>query len=791
MRRRENVPLVRGRGTFLDDRQPRGTLHAWIVRSPYAHARIVEIDGSFAKDMDGVVGVVTAADLAGQFHPINFGSPKVKGFELGPLAVDRVRYVGDPVAVVVATDKYIGEDAVERVFVEYEQLPAVPDAAAALATDTLLHDAWGTNVAMDVEHENGDVDDGFARADHILTERFRMHRHAGTPIETRGILADYDDSTGNLTVWSTTHVPHLYRTALSEALGINENLIRAVAGNIGGSFGTKSVPNAEDLLIPLLAKRFGKPVKWVETRSENLIGMQAREQVHEIEVALRSDGKILAVRDTITLDIGAYPNRTGPIEGFNSACFIPGCYDFDSYRFRLLGMVTNKPPLGPYRGFGKSAPNFVIERTMDIAARALGMDVAEIRRRNLVTEFPHRNPAGAKYDSGSYREALDLALEKVDYEQFRVEQQQARDNGRLIGLGLSCSLDPSGHVVKDAVISAYDGVTVRISRTGRVTVLTGACGLIGTSHETAFSEVVAKILQIPMEWITVVEGDTLACPVGQGSFSDRSAIYAMSAARIAAEKLRDKLIALAAGIAEVPLADLELLDGEVRSVADDNGGSGGGVSLSIEKLAAFTFKSTYALPKGLEGGLEATHYFHIALDDDDFYPGETGTMYYPCFGNSCHAAVVEVDADTGLVKILRYVMVHDAGTILNEEIVTGQAHGGIVAGIGGSMMEELIYDQEGQLTTGTFMDYMIPTAVEIPADMQIEHLQSPSPMTPVGAKGVGEAGTIGSYSTMANAVEDAIHHLGARIRELPLKPDAIWRALREADDQAATGAPTS
>jgi carbon-monoxide dehydrogenase large subunit len=785
MRRRENLPLVQGRGRFLDDRSIRGTLYATIVRSPYAHARILEIDGSFAEDLDGVVAVVTARDLEGHFTPINFANHDVKAFHLSPLATGKVRYVGDPVAVVLSTDKYVGEDAVEQVFVDYETLPPVAHAGDALRGESLLHEEWGDNVAMDVEYSNGDVDAAFAAADHVVKERFRMHRHAGTPIEPRGILAEYEFASDHLTVWSTTHVPHLYRTSLSECLGLDESRVRAIAGNIGGSYGTKSVPNAEDMLIPLLSKLYKRPVKWVETRSENLIGLQAREQVHDIELALDKDGTILGIRDSITLDIGAYPNRTGPIEGFNSACFVPGCYRVQNYAFKLVGVVTNKSPLGPYRGFGKSSPNYVIERIVDVAARELGLDVAEIRRRNLVTEFPHRNPVGAVYDSGSYLASLELALEMLGYDALREEQERERANGRYIGIGVSSSLDPSGHVVKDAVISAYDAVTVRVSRTGRITILTGACGLIGTSHETAFAGVAAEILGVPPEWIDVVEGDTLACPVGQGSFSDRSAIYTASAVRIAAEQVRDKLLQLAAGMERVQPSDLKFEDGHVRS---KRAGRDGGIDLSVPDLARMAFRSTYALPEGLHAGLESTHYFSLRMRPEDFFPGDGAAMYYPCFGNSCHIAVVEVDPETGIVKLLRYVMVHDAGKIIDPDIVEGQAHGGIVAGVGGALMEELVYDADGQLVTGTFMDYLVPTAVEIPAAMEVAHLESPSPKTPMGAKGVGEGGTIGAYGALSNAVEDALVPFGVRVNELPLKPDTIWRAVRSAS--AAVASPT-
>ncbi|MBI4527138.1 MAG: xanthine dehydrogenase family protein molybdopterin-binding subunit [Deltaproteobacteria bacterium] len=769
MKAREDLLLLYGKGKYLDDvRLPR-TMYATIVRSPYAHARILGVDGTLAKRQEGVVDVIDGKALEGSYQPLNFGSKLVKGSMLRGLAVDKVRYVGEPVAVVLTRDKYAGEDAVGYVEVEYDPLPPIVTWEDALQAPALVHEPWGNNIAIDHDYESGNVAEAFATADHVLEETFRMHRHAGTPIETRGILAHYEWTSERLTVWSTSNLPHLYRTALSETLGTDESRIRVIAGNIGGAFGTKTVPNAEDMLIPLLAVRYDQPIKWVETRSENLKGLHGKEQVHQIRVAVRADGTILAIRDKIILDLGSFANRTGPVEGFNAACFVPGCYKVKNYAVKLVGVVTNKPPLGPYRGFGKSAPTFVIERVMDRVAKKLGLDVAEVRFKNLVTEFPHRNPAGAVYDSGSYKRSLELALERVGYQNFRKEQAEKRAAGEYLGIGISCSLDGSGHVVKDALISAFDGVTVRVSRRGSVTVLTGSCGLIGTRHETSFSEFVGKTLGVRPETVDVVEGDTLVCPIGQGSFSDRTAVYTMSAAKIASEKLRERILKLASAMTEVAAEELELRDGIIsaRNVP--------GLSLKISDVAEAVYKRTYSLPEGLAAGLEETHYF--SLRDVEFFAAAGGTGYYPCFGNSCHVAVVKVDPETGKVRIVRYVMVHDAGRILNEKIVEGQALGGLVAGFGGALMEELVYDSNGQLESGTFMDYLIPNAPVVPREIEVYHLESPSPMTPVGSKGAGEAGANGSYGALANAVEDALEPFGVLVRDLPLKQEYLWRAI--------------
>ncbi len=770
MKAREDLLLLYGKGKFFDDVQLPKTIYATIVRSPYAHARVLGVDGAAAKRQEGVVDVIDGRSLEGSYQPLSFGSKVVKASMLRCLAVDKVRYAGEPVAVVLARDKYSGEDAVGYVEIEYDPLPPVVTWEDALEARALVHEEWGDNLAIDHEHKSGDVAGAFATADHVLEETFRMHRHAGTPMETRGVLAHYEWTSGRLTVWSTSNLPHMYRTALSELLGIDESRIRVIAGNIGGAFGTKTVPTAEDMLIPVLAVKHDQPIKWVETRSENLKSLHGKEQVHQIQVAVRKDGTILGIRDKIILDLGAYANRTGPVEGLNAACFVPGCYKVQNYAVKLVGVVTNKPPLGPYRGFGKSAPTFVIERVMDRVAKKLGLDVAEVRFKNLVTEFPHRNPAGAVYDSGSYKQSLELALERVGYQDFRKDQRDKRAAGEYVGIGLSCSLDGSGHVVKDALISAFDGVTVRVSRRGSVTVLTGSCGLIGTRHETSFSEFVGNTLGVRPETVDVVEGDTLVCPIGQGSFSDRTAVYTMSAAKIAAQKLRAKILRIASAITEVAPEELDLRGGVISAR------NAPGLSMKITDVAEAVYKRTYSLPEGLDAGLEETHYF--SLRDIEFFPAAGGTGYYPCFGNSCHIAVVKVDPETGRVRILRYVMVHDAGRILNEKIVEGQALGGLVAGFGGALMEELVYDTSGQLESGTFMDYLIPNAPVVPPDIEIHHLESPSPMTPVGSKGAGEAGANGSYAALANAVEDALEPFGVSVRDLPLKPEYLWRAIK-------------
>jgi carbon-monoxide dehydrogenase large subunit len=771
MPHREDRILVKGAGTFLDDLVLPRMLYATLLRSPLPHARIKAIDSASAMSLPGVRAVVDASHLAGRYVPIRFGSDRIRPYALHPLAADKVNYVGEAVACVLANSRNVGEDAAQAVRVDYHSCPPVTTPEDALEGRTVIHEEWGDNIAFTFAFHSDGVDEAFASADYTLHETFRMHRHAGTPIETRGILANFDAATERLTVHSTTHVPHLYRAALCDTLRLDENRVRVVSHNIGGSFGTKTIPNSEDILIPLLAMMYDVPVKWVETRRENLVGMHAKAQEHEVDVAFDSQGRLLAVRARIVLDLGAFANRTGPLEGMNAATFLPGCYDFPAYQVSLVGVVTNKPPLGPYRGFGKSAPNFVIERVIDRIAAALSLDPAEVRRRNLVRRFPYRSPTGVVYDSGSYGEALETALAHVDYPRLREQQIAERANGHHIGIGIACSIDPSGVVVRDSVIAAHDGVRISMGRNGRIAVATGSCGLIGTGHGASFAGIVSRVLGVPAEWVEVTEGDTALCPVGQGSYSDRSAIYTATAVKLAAERLREKLLDIAMALTCIHRDDLSLQDGFV--VADST------PPLAFQDVARAVYNSSHALPEGLSPTLEVTEYFFMRVPDKDFYEVAGGVTYYPCIGNSCHVAIVDVNAVTGEVKVLRYVVVDDVGTILNHDIVAGQIRGGVVAGLGGALKEELIYDNDGQLMTGTFMDYGIPTAAEAPP-IEVLHLESPTPRTPLGAKGVGEAGAIGSYAAVANAVADALRPLDVRPHRLPLTPQAVWMMIARA-----------
>ncbi|MHB8567271.1 MAG: xanthine dehydrogenase family protein molybdopterin-binding subunit [Nitrososphaerales archaeon] len=765
VKRKEDHVLLLGRAGFIDDLK--SGAYAMLLRSPYAHARILKIDKTAALKLKGVIGVLDSASIEGKYVPFAPAGDLIKAAVMHPLAKGKVRYIGEPVAIVLAENRYIAEDALELIEVEYEVLSVLVNADDAISSKTLLHDEWGTNVAIRQSESSGDIDAAFSDADEIIRERIKMHRHSGTPIETRGIVASYNPYTKELTVWSSTQLPHIYRSLLSGALRLDENLIRTVAVNTGGSYGTKTVGYQEDVLIPLLSTIYGMPVKWIETREESFKAtVHGREQTHDIEIAVKSDGTILGIKDRVVVDLGAYVSRAGFVEAFNSAALIPGCYRFQNFSFELYGVVTDKTPLGPYRGFGKSGPSFVIERMMDIVAKKIKIDPAEIRRKNLVEKFPHRNPAGPVYDSGDYQRCLELALEMADYENMRMGQEEKREKGEYIGIGISCSLAPTGIAIKNSPMSPYDVVTLRVTREGKITAITGACGLNGTSHETTISQIVAETIGINQSDVIVLEGDTSISPIGQGTFSDRSAVYTASAAKIASEKLRKKILEVASGL--LGSQDLTIENGVIRSKDK---------STTIQNIAREVYLRPYMLPKNIEAGLEVTHYFSIR--DFEFYTGDKGLIYYPCYSNDCNIAIVQVDVETGKIKLLKYISVNDCGTIINKDIVEGQIQGGTMAGIGGAIYEEFSYDAEGQLLGSSFMDYLVPTAMEAPEEFFSKSIETPSPLTVLGSKGVGESGTIGVYGALANAVADALAPFGASITALPLKPESIRASIKK------------
>jgi len=718
-----------------------------------------------------VVAVYTFADLEGWLKPLPlFGAPPpglaadVK-FELRQapqyaLARDVVRYVGEAVAMVVADSPARAEDALERIEVEWEPRPAAVDMVAAAEPGApLVHPDWGTNVAVGFSHAIGDVDAAFSAADTVFTETFRIQRYVGMPLEGRGVVARWDRRDEMLTTWNSTQVSHFVQQGLTGAMALPPHKIRVIAPDLGGGFGTKASGYAEDVLVPIAARVLNRPVKWVETRREHMSSAaHARHQTHRISLAARRDGTILGVRDRIWLDLGAY-NVWGIVLPYNTVAHLLGPHRVRDLRVDVAGVVTHKTPNAPYRGAGRPETVFAMDRAVDGLARQLGLDPAEIRRRNYLGErdlpwdlgMPYRDGNPLVYDSGDFRAALEAALAAAGYDAFRKEQLALRERGVWRGIGIS------GYV-EGTAIGPFEGARVTLDLSGRVLVATGAVNS-GQGHETSFAQVAADALGVPLEWVTIVGGDTAAVPFGIGTFASRSAVTAGSSIHDAARAVRAKVVAAAATLLEAAEGDIEIDDGQV---------SVRGAPASAVPLARVVQASipTFAKPGVATPDFDATAYHHV--------PTVT-------FASAVHVAQVEVDPDSGATRLLRYVVAHDCGTVINPMIVEGQVHGGVAQGVGGALFEEIAYDEEGQLLSGTLMDYVVPRADDLPW-IDCVHLEYPSPRNPLGAKGLGEGGAISPPAAIANAIDDALAPLDVRVTGTPALParvrDLIERARR-------------
>lgn len=755
--RLEDGPLLRGRGRYVADITPPGTLHAVIVRSPHARARIAAIDAARARALPGVAAVLAAPDLGADNRPVpnRLLHPALRYHAPYPLARTAVHYVGEPVAVIAAASRYVAEDAADRLHVVYEPLPAVADAAAALGHGVpVVHEDQGAadNLAATFTQEFGDVAAAFARAHLLVQQRFTIGRCSGVPLEGRGVVAAVDPL-GRLTVWDSTQVPHLIRGVLAEMLGKAEHEIRVVPPDVGGAFGVKQPFYPEEFLVPYLALALGRPVKWIEDRHEHLLAsVHERGQVHEAELAVDADGRILGVRDHFVADSGAFC-AWGIVVPLITSTMIPGPYRVPAYRCEARVAYTNTCPVAPYRGAGRPQAAFVIERLLDEAARALGLDGACIRLRNLVPPdaFPYatglrgRDGSPVVYDSGDYPRALRTALALVDAGAVAGEREAARAHGRRLGLGVATVAENSGY-------GPHEGARVRVDGGGRVIVHTGACSQ-GQGHETALAQIVADVLTVSPEQVTLVGGDTDGIPYGTGTFASRTAVVAGNAVAAAALRVREQALRVAAHLLEASPHDLELRAGtaRVRGAPDR--------CVALAAVASFAAAPLPGLgyPTTLPVGLEATEYFVPPA---------------PTYPSAAHAAVVSVDTATGRVEVLRYAMVDDCGRVINPLLVEGQVRGGFAAGLGNALYEEIRYDAQGQLLTGTLADYIIPSAAEIPP-VRVAHQCTPSPLNPLGVKGVGETSTIPVPACINNAVADA---LGVPANETPLTPDRV-RAL--------------
>ncbi|MGE3913947.1 MAG: aerobic carbon-monoxide dehydrogenase large subunit, partial [Chloroflexota bacterium] len=787
IRRNEDPRLLRGLGSFVDDIEPPGTLHAAILRGPFGHARIVSIDTSRAKAMPGVHAVYTAADLGSVNQPAPLVVPHptlTHGRTQRPLAMDKVCFIGEAVAMVVAESRYLAEDALELIEVEWEPLPAIVDFTRAAETGSpLVHDDVPENTAARFTQVVGDPDTAFAQAAHVFTERLHVERSCGSPIEARGVVAEYDPRQNSLRVWDSTQAPITIKHGLAAMLGLPELKVEVIAPDVGGGFGTKILMFfPEEVLVPWAAMQLGRPVKWTEDRREHFISAsQERGQIHETEIAVDADGRILGVRDRLIHDSGAY-TPYGIVTPIITATQLPGPYKVPNYFSEITVVYTNTPAVTPYRGAGRPHACFVMERMIDRVARELDLDPNEVRRRNFVQPedmpwdvgLPFQDGAPTKYDSGDYPAGLALAEEMIDVPAFRAQQSEARKAGRYLGLGFAAYVEGTG-------IGPYEGAHVRIDPSGNVFCATGLTTQ-GQGHQTTFAQIVASELGCDPSVVTVITGDTSRFGWGAGTYASRALVTAGNAVYVASGKVREKVTTLAASLLEVTPDDIVLTDGcaQVRGAPER--------SLTLGALATAANPIRYAYDKSAaEAALRLVKPRAGAVLEPDEEPGLEARGYFAperaTWASGQHAAIVEVDPKTGDVSFLRYVAVHDCGTLVNPVIVEAQVHGGVAQGIGGAFFEKLHYDETGQLVNANFMDFLLPTAMEIP-EMEVGHLETPSPLNPLGVKGAGEAGAIPVPALLAEAIEDALAPFGVRVREMPLSPTRVWELIQEARESS-------
>ncbi|MBN6189029.1 molybdopterin-dependent oxidoreductase [Aneurinibacillus sp. BA2021] len=768
LKRKEDPRLLTGNGNFIDDIKLPGMLYASILRSSHAHARIARIDSSQAVAHPGVVAVYTGKDLAGKMKsiPTSWYIPgsNLKAKDRNPLAVDKVLYVGEGVAMVIAEDRYTAHDALELVKVEYEELAPVTNQEKALAEGApLVHEDVENNMAF--HWKAGAVpDEIFANAEVIVRERYYEQRVIPNPMETRAALAQYNPGSGEMTLWCTSQNPHIHRMVYSDVLGIPESKLRVIAPDVGGGFGAKIGVYADEAVVAYAARDLKRPVKWIEDRKEHFMATNhARDEVIEVEMAGKKDGTIQGIRIRNVANMGAYLSTMGA--GVPTICFglmVTGAYDIPHASVDVYGVYTNTTPTDAYRGAGKPESTYQIERTVDAFARKIGMDPVEIRRKNLVPKekFPYNTAMAVTYDSGNYELTLNKALEMADYEALRKQQEELRKQNRYLGIGIStyvelCGLGPSK--VAGAIglqFGQWENATVRVHPSGKVTVFTGASPH-GQGEETTFAQIVAEKFGVPVDDIEVVHGDTQSVAMGWGTYGSRSTPVGGAAVEIAAERVMDKARKIAAHELEVAVDDLEFSGGsfQIKGVP--------GHQRTFQDIAR-SANMAWNLPEGLEPALEAQSFF------------DPSNFVYP-FG--AHICVVEVDADTGVIELVRYIAVDDVGRVINPMIAEGQVHGGLAQGIGQALWEGAVYGENGQLLSGTFMDYAMPKARFFPT-LETAFTETLSPVNPLGAKGVGETGTTASPPAVVNAVLDALAPFGVTHLDMPLTPEKVWKAMQ-------------
>jgi aerobic carbon-monoxide dehydrogenase large subunit len=768
VRRREDPRLLTGHGRYTSDVELPRLLHVAFVRSVHAHARVRAVDTAAALAAPGVVTVVAGADPLVAGHQVRARSalPGYVETEQPVLAWPTARHAGEALAAVVAVDRYVAEDAAARVSVDYEPLPASVDLLAATRDGApLVHDAARGNRFLSRRFEHGDVDGALRGAAAVIERAFRTNRQCAAPLEGRAGVADWSAADGKLTLWSGTQVPHLARHLLAELLGLPENRVRVVAGDVGGGFGVKALLYPEDVALCLLAMSLGRPVKWVEQRREAMLASaHARDHHYAVRAGFDGAGRLLGLDVRATCNAGAYSvfPWTAGIEALMAGGLLTGPYKLEHYRCDVVAVATHTTPAGPYRGVSRPATTFVMERVLDLGARALGVDPVEIRRLNLVgpADLPYTGPTRLVHDSPSYPVCLDKVVEAIGYGAFRSEQARLRRQGRHVGVGFAVYNELTGLGQAASAgprmpfRTGHEGATVRMDPSGAVTVLAGVTSQ-GQGLETTVAQLVAAELTLSVEMVRVVLGDTDATPFGLGAFASRQAVIGGGAVVLAARAVRDKVVQIAAHALEAAADDLQLTDARLGVKGAP------GREISVAEVARIAHLETQRLPKDMDPGLEATR----------FYDPIRGT-----FAAGAQAAIVEIDPETGALSIRKYVCVEDTGRVINPRIVEGQVQGAIAQGIGGALAEHLVYDETGQLLTGSFMEYALPTATSVPP-LESAHIEVPAANL-IGVRGVGEGGTLGPAAVLANAVADALSPLGVEPTELPLTPAGLWGACR-------------
>ncbi len=777
--RPELARMVRGRGQFLDDVKLPGMCYAAFVRSEYAHANIKSINVDEALKVPGAIGVITPDEVLPHVNPVRPAAPGssefARPYDRYPMPPGKVTFVGDPVVAVAAESPHAAQDMAEAVVIEYEPLPVVGGAEQAMAPDApVIHDGMDDNVVFYRRFGDGDVDGAFTSASLVLDKTFHFPRQTGVPVEARGVIANFDLGQDRLTVWASCRSPHLVRTTISNVMRLPQHAVRVISGDVGGEFGIKGAAYPESIILSFLSRKIDRPVKWVEDRMENLLACgHAHEMAVDVSVAADDGGRILGIRSRVLVDQGAHtlgPTSAG-LEPMTTGQSIVGPYRIDNFVCDSYGVLTNKCPGAAYRGVGTVQGVFVIERVMDMLADRLGLDPADVRMKNFIQpqDQPFNTSAGRLYDSGDYPDTLAKLLEVSNYQQLREEQAQARERGEQVGIGICCFVEHSSTGSQDYRkrgvygLPAYDSASIRVDAGGNVLAAVSAKST-GQSHDSVFATLVARELGIPYETVKILEGDTDATPFGSGTGVSRSAVSTGGAIRLAAQDIRRKATEIARFFLATENEELQISDGQIFDPDDPSKT----VSFAAVAAAAHDASRIVSLPENVERGLQSTRTFDP--------PHQT-------FGHGAHLAVTRVDPETGMVKVEQYFCVEDCGTIIDHVIVDGQVVGAVATGIGNALYEELVYSEDGQLLTGTLMDYLVPTAPDVP-EIQTLHTETPSPFTQGGVKGVGEAGTVGAFTAVGNAVADALLPLGVEVTGPPVGPRRVWEMIRNAKHPA-------